>query len=464
MSDAKKTDDVHSSDVTREDVAVENPALTETTEPSLSFEDAPESESADENTGKTTDETAGDVGEDAEYSGAGGKIGSSHFLNSALRSYPSGAKVLVAFALITIACIGINQVSSLVAPAFFAFTLVLTVRPIQRSLVRHRVPQWLAGTIAIVVLIVVLLAVGVLFTWSMSDLPDLINSYTYRVEALANDVFAFADKRGFSTDRIQEEISKNFSVSSAVSALGSVMSSLTSTGSAFIIIAIIVIFATIDMGNLTERSWLVDVRDSGLFNALAAFEGRVRQYWLVSTIFGLIVAIIDGVILAFLGIPMPVAWAMLSFITNYIPNIGFFIGLIPPALLGLLEGGPLTALWVIIAYSVINVVIQSFIQPKFTGDAVGLTPTTTFVSLLFWAIVVGPLGTILAVPLTLFAKAILVDASPQTRWLDAFLVPDDEVRKKREQGFYDEESPAPDAFADLTSVTFHLGDRFQRRS
>lgn len=389
---------------------------------------------------------------------------STRFLNSALRSYPSGAKVLVAFALITIACIGIYQVRSLVAPAFLAFTLILTVRPIQRALIRRHLPQWLAGTIAIVVLIVVLVAVGALFTWSMSGLPDLVNSYTYRFEALANDVFAFADKRGFSTDRIQEEISKNFSVSSVVSALGSVMSSLTSTGSAFIIIAIIVIFATIDMGNLTERSWLVNVRDSGLFNALSAFEGRVRQYWLVSTIFGLIVAIIDGIILAFLDIPMPVAWAMLSFITNYIPNIGFFIGLVPPALLGLLEGGPLTALWVIIAYSVVNVLIQSFIQPKFTGDAVGLTPTTTFISLLFWAIVIGPLGTILAVPLTLFAKAIFVDASPQTRWLEAFLVPDDEVRKKREQGFYDEESPAPDAFANLTSVTFHLGDRFHKRS
>lgn len=392
------------------------------------------------------------------------KVSGAHFVNSSLRSYPAGVKVIIALALATIACIGIYQVRSLVAPAFFALTLVLTVRPIQRALVRRNVPQWLAGTVAIVVLIVVLLGVGALLTWSMAGLPDLLSSYTYRFEALANDIFTFAGKYGLSTERIQDEITKNFSVSSVVSALGSVMSSLSSTGSAFVVIAIAVIFVTMDMGNLSARSWLVDSRDSGLFNALAAFEGRVRQYWLVSSIFGLIVAIIDGIALVFLGIPMPVAWAMLSFITNYIPNIGFIIGLIPPALIALVHAGPLTALWVIIAYAVINVVVQSIIQPKFTGDAVGLTPTTTFISLLFWAIVVGPLGTILAVPLTLFAKAILVDASPQTRWLDAFLVPDDEVRKKKEQGFYDEESPAPDAFADLTSVTFHLGDRFQRRS
>lgn len=388
----------------------------------------------------------------------------SRVINSPLRSYPAGVKVIVALALATIACIGIYQVRSLIAPAFFALTLVLTVRPIQRALVRKKVPQWLAGTVAIVVLIVVLIGVGALLTWSMAGLPDLLSSYTYRFEALANDIFSFAGKHGFSTERIQDEITKNFSVSSVVSALGSVMSSLSSTGSAFVVIAIAVIFVTMDMGNLSSRSWLVDSHDSGLFTALAAFEGRVRQYWLVSSIFGLIVAIIDGIVLAFLGVPMPVAWAMLSFITNYIPNIGFIIGLIPPTLLALVDQGPWTALWVIIAYSVINVVIQSFIQPKFTGDAVGLTPTTTFISLLFWAIVVGPLGTILAVPLTLFAKAILVDASPQTRWLDAFLVPDDEVRKKKEQGFYDEKSPAPDIFANPNSATFHMGDHFLKRS
>ncbi|MBR5949981.1 MAG: AI-2E family transporter [Actinomycetaceae bacterium] len=402
-----------------------------------------------------TDGNNGEAGK--EFSGA-------NLINSSLSDYPVGVKAIVGLALVTVACIGINQVQSLIAPAFFALTLVLTVRPIQRALVRKNFPQWLAGTIAIIVLIVALVAVGGLLTWSMAGLPEKLSSYSYRAEALVNDVFSFAGQYGFSTERIQEEITKNFSVSSIISALGSVMSSLTSTGAAFIVIAIALIFLTMDMGNLSQRSWLVDSRDSGLFSALSAFEGRVRQYWLVSSIFGFIVAVIDGIALVFLGVPMPVAWAMLSFITNYIPNIGFVLGLVPPALLALVDQGPLTALWVIIAYSVINVVIQSFIQPKFTGDAVGLTPTATFVSLLFWAIVLGPLGTILAVPLTLFAKAILVDASPQTRWLDAFLVPDDEVKKKKRQGFYDEKSPAPDVFAHLASVTFHLGNRFHKRA
>jgi AI-2 transport protein TqsA len=72
-------------------------------------------------------------------------------------------------------------------------------------------------------------------------------------------------------------------------------------------------------------------------------------------------------------------------------------------------------------YCVLNTVIQSVIQPRFIGDAVGLSVTVTFVVLFFWAWLLGPLGAILAIPLTLLAKALLVDIDPQARWADALL-------------------------------------------
>jgi AI-2 transport protein TqsA len=140
-------------------------------------------------------------------------------------------------------------------------------------------------------------------------------------------------------------------------------------------------------------------------------------------VFGLIVALADVAALYWLDVPLPWLWGLLSFITNYIPNIGFVLGLIPPALLALLQGGVRQAVLVIVAYSVINVMIQSLLQPKFVGDAVGLSVTLTFLSLVFWTFVIGPLGALLAVPLSLFAKALLVDADPDSRWLDPLIAP-----------------------------------------
>src|SRR6185295_4388262 len=78
---------------------------------------------------------------------------------------------------------------------------------------------------------------------------------------------------------------------------------------------------------------------------------------------------------------------------------------------------------VIVVYSVINLVIQSVIQPRVVGDKVGLSPTLAFLSVVFWTWVIGPLGALLAVPLSLLTKALLVEADPGARWLDVLIAP-----------------------------------------
>ncbi|MDO5712064.1 MAG: AI-2E family transporter, partial [Micrococcales bacterium] len=171
-------------------------------------------------------------------------------------------------------------------------------------------------------------------------------------------------------------------------------------------------------------------------DALAGFAHGVRRYWVVSSVFGAAVAALDIAALVWLGVPLALVWGLLSFLTNYIPNIGFVLGIVPPALMALLANGPQTALLVIVSYSVINFIIQSIIQPKFLGNAVGVTATVSLLSLLFWAWVLGPLGALLALPTTLLCKAVLVDLDPRMRWLDAFIASDPErgnqVRKGRE--------------------------------
>lgn len=81
---------------------------------------------------------------------------------------------------------------------------------------------------------------------------------------------------------------------------------------------------------------------------------------------------------------------------------------------------------------------------------------------MFWTFVIGPLGAILAVPLTLFAKALLVDSSLQTRWMEAFLIPESEARKREEEGYYNEESPARETFIDLTAEESEERKKIQR--
>ncbi len=165
----------------------------------------------------------------------------------------------------------------------------------------------------------------------------------------------------------------------------------------FFVVTLLLFFAL-------DAAWFPDRLDSTpaqrrpLAAALHTFAHGTRSYLLVSTVFGLIVAVLDTGALWLLGVPAPLVWGLLAFITNYIPNIGFVIGLIPPMILGLLVGGLPLMLAVLAVYCVLNVVIQSVIQPRVVGGAVGLSGSLTFLSLVVWAWLLGALGALLAVP------------------------------------------------------------------
>src|SRR4029453_1170437 len=102
-------------------------------------------------------------------------------------------------------------------------------------------------------------------------------------------------------------------------------------------------------------------------------------------------------------------------------NIGFVLGVVPPALLGLLAGGWSELITIVVVYTLLNFVVQTLVQPRFVGDSVGLSMTVTFIALLFWGWVLGALGALLAIPLTLLVKALLVDVDPRGHWLDTLL-------------------------------------------
>jgi len=196
------------------------------------------------------------------------------------------------------------------------------------------------------------------------------------------------------------------------------------------LLLVVCIFLTVDGMVFGDRMARVRRGREPVLDALGVFAKGTRKYFGVATVFGGIVAVLDFAALLILGIPAAGLWALLAFVTNYIPNIGFIIGLIPVALLALLTGGVGTMIAIIIVYCALNFVIQSVLQPKFVGDAVGLTTTVSFLSLIVWAYVLGPLGAILAIPASLLVKAILVDSDPDARWLQLFLGDEPTFTKK----------------------------------
>jgi AI-2 transport protein TqsA len=329
---------------------------------------------------------------------------------------PRTLGVLLGGAATVIVVAGLRSISELVAPAFLALVLTVSAHPLRAWLAKRRVPGWLATSAVIATVYAVLLVLVLSLTVSMAKLAELLPQYQQDLQNLVSDATAWLARVGVDQKQV-DAIARAVDPSQAIAWVADVFSGLVSVLSDIFFIVTLLMFLAIDGVTFPLRLRAMDGVHGRFAEALAAFAVGTRRYIVVSTVFGLIVALLDVGLLYLLGVPLPWLWGMLAFITNYIPNIGFVIGLIPPVLLGLLEHGWSGALAVIAGYCVLNVIIQSVIQPRFVGHAVGLSVSLTFLSLVFWAWVFGPLGALLAIPLSLFAKALLVDADPRNRWL-----------------------------------------------
>jgi predicted PurR-regulated permease PerM len=282
------------------------------------------------------------------------------------------------------------------------------------------VPGWLATTAVIVTVYLVLVVLVLSLVVSVARLAELLPTYQQDLQTLVSDATTWLGRFGVDQQQITTMMNA-VDPSRAIGWVSDIFGGLLSVLSDLFFLVTLLLFLAVDGVALPVKLHAIDGAHSRFAEAMAAFAVGTRRYIVVSTVFGLIVALLDVGLLYALGIPLPWLWGMLAFITNYIPNIGFVIGLIPPVLLGLLENGWSGALAVIAGYCVLNVLIQSVIQPRFVGHAVGLSTSLTFLSLVFWAWVFGPLGALLAIPLSLFAKAVLVDADPRNRWLTPLL-------------------------------------------
>jgi AI-2 transport protein TqsA len=315
---------------------------------------------------------------------------------------------------------GMRAIAGTLGPAFLALLLVVSLHPVQAALQRRGLPAWVGVLALLLTVYAVLLGLAAALVLSTAQLAVLLPTYEPQFRDLIDQLTSLLAALGIGRDEIRSAQGQ-LDLSNLVGVLRGVLGGVRTVLSDLSFIVVLIFFLGVDAAHFSDRVDAAAQAHPQVVAGLHTFVRGTRRYVLVSTVFGLVVALVDIGALYWLAIPLPLLWGLLSFITNYIPNVGFVLGLFPPALLGLLEGGVGRMVGVVVAYSVINVVIQSLLQPKFVGDAVGMSATLTFLSLVFWAFVIGPLGALLAVPLSLLVKALLIDTDPANQWLRPLL-------------------------------------------
>lgn len=325
-------------------------------------------------------------------------------------------RVLIGLAAAVVALAGLSFAREIVGPLVLGAVIVIIVHPVRGPLERRGLPRWLATTAVIVVAYLILGLLASLLYYAGREFVALVVGFADELGSTVRAVLAWLQSVGLD-GQVSDAAASMLDPTTLVGYATSFGSAALSVLTALFFVLAYVIFMAADGARYQKAAETFGTARAEVLATIARFNTGVRRYYVVNATFGLIVAVVDGLALWALGVPAPAVWAILAFVTNFVPNIGFILGLVPPALLALVVGGWPLMLAVIAIYIVVNVTLQVLVQPKFVSDAVDLSLTLSFFSVVFWTFIIGPLGAILSIPLTLLVRALVLEGDPGSVWL-----------------------------------------------
>jgi predicted PurR-regulated permease PerM len=318
---------------------------------------------------------------------------------------------LVGGAAIFVILFGIRGSASVINPILLAAVITITVLPIPSRLSKRGIPGWLSLVLTILMVVLVLGLVIVTVFYSVTKLTTELPAYTTSVsqpaaeepaaeEPVAEEP-ATADTEAATTTQTTEVTVQLSEIAQGV--LAGVLDLLVQFGWALAIFFFMISAALA----LPAPSRLGLDPNAPTIGRITHLTEDVRKYMTVLTGINFLVGLGDTIFLLIMGVDYAVLWGLLAWFMGYIPSIGFIIALIPPVLMAYAQYGLQTALIVLVGYILINGSVQNIIQPKLMGDRLKISPVVVFVGLFIWGYLLGGIGALLAVPMTLLVLIIM---------------------------------------------------------
>ena len=331
---------------------------------------------------------------------------------------------LVALAACMIVIAGLKAASTLVVPILLAGFLAIICLPLLRFLTKRGVPEGV-GLLLILTLIVVIWFVAVMLVGTaVSGFTTNVPFYQERLLLMIGDAWRWLASRGINIERsMLEQIFDPAKIMVFVTGLINGVAGILKN--AFLII-LIFIFMILEATGIPRKILAINDGDNSALKTYDAITDGVNHYLALKTLTSFATGFLLYLFLSILGVDFPILWGMFAFVLNFIPNIGSLIASIPPIILALIQFGAPQALLTACSYLVVNTLIGSIIEPRVMGQGVGLSPLVVFLSLIFWGWVLGPVGMLLAVPLTMAVKIALA-GQESTLWLSLLLSSNKEV-------------------------------------
>jgi len=331
-----------------------------------------------------------------------------------LHSY-KGLKFWVIAASFVIVVAGLKAASNLVV--IFLMALFLTAVSLSPFLWlrKKKFPNVLALLIVILGILVVLFAFGLLLNTTIGGFSERVPFYEDKITKSWESLQILLSSQGLIDDDFQ--LVNLIKSKSVISSSTGMLTSFTKLISDPFIVFIIFIFMMLEVTSFNKKMKLLS-RSS--MPELERIIKNIRLYFGIKTITSLATGLIIYISLLIIGVDFALLWGLLAFMLNYIPSIGSIIAAIPAVLLAFIQFGFFEGIITGVIYLVVNFVIGSIIEPPLLGKNLGLSPLVVFISLIFWGYILGPIGMLIAAPLTMILK-IIFDNRENTKGIGIML-------------------------------------------
>jgi predicted PurR-regulated permease PerM len=308
---------------------------------------------------------------------------------------------LLAAAAVVVVLAGAEHFAGLTVLVAFSALIAILARRLQLTLLGRGAPPWVALTVTVVAIVAML---AVLFGAAVASVAVVVTKLAddaARISATIADLLGQVEAVAGTAPGSLPGIDPGALLGAAKSLLASVSGSVTTLAMSVLIVT----YLLLDADRLRER--MIQATSAAAVARYDSLATELVTYIRVRAVLGGAAAIADAVLLLALGVPSALLWGVVSFLFSFVPNLGFIVALVPPTVIALFELGPLPAVGVVVGYVAINLLFDYVIQPRMMQADLDLSPMIVILTIIVWTALIGPMGALLAVPLTIAVRAAL---------------------------------------------------------
>ena len=316
---------------------------------------------------------------------------------------------------------GINQAQSVLVSFLVAVFLAMLGTPPVLWLERKRVPSVVAVLLVVAGMVIILLGAGAIVGASVGSFYTEAPVYQARLQERASALRSLLATKGI---RGMDKVLLGYINPGAVMSLtAGLLSGLGSALSNIVLVLLTTTFILFEASSFPVKLRAVLGDPLQVFPQFTRFVHDLERYVVIKTVISLGTGILIGAWLAILGVDFPVLWGFLAFLLNYVPNVGSTIAAVPAVLFTVVQLGVIRAVMAAAGYMVVNFILDNVIETRLMGRRLSLSTLVVFLSLMFWGSLLGPVGMVLCIPLTMTLK-FACEGNEGTRWIAVLLGPE----------------------------------------